>query len=105
MAAHLPRAKAKRGRRSLKGRSPASFIALRRPLADRPAAVADRRTPGHWEADLMLFRLYGQAILALHERHSRLLLAARQGRRADRPHHAHPAGPLAPDLAANRHHR
>ena len=32
---YLPRAKAKRGRRSLKGRSPASFIALRRPLGGR----------------------------------------------------------------------
>ena len=74
---YLPRAKAKRGRRCYKGRSPASFIALRRPLAERPAAVADRRTPGHWEADLMLFRIYGQAILTLHERHSRLLIAAR----------------------------
>ena len=65
---YLPQAKAKRGRRCYKGRSPASFIALRRPLAERPAAVADRRTPGHWEADLMLFRIYGQAILTLHER-------------------------------------
>ena len=74
---YLPRAKAKRGRRCYKGRSPASFIALRRPLAERPAAVADRRTPGHWEADLMVFRIYGQAILTLHERHSRLLIAAR----------------------------
>ncbi len=33
--------------------------------------------PGHWEADLMLFAKYGQAILALHERSSRLLLAAK----------------------------
>ena len=36
---------------------------------------ADRQTPGHWEADLMLFRTYGQAGLTLHERTSRLLLA------------------------------
>lgn len=82
---YLPRAKTKRGRRSYKGRSPASFIALRRPLAERPAVVADRRTPGHWEADLMLFRLYGQAILTLHERHSRLLLAARPPGKAATP--------------------
>ena len=39
---YLPRAKAKRGRRSSKARSPASFIARRRPLAERPAIVADR---------------------------------------------------------------
>ena len=82
---YLPRAKAKRGRRSYKGRSPASFIALRRPLAERPAAAADRQIPGHWEADLMLFRLYGQAILTLHERHSRLLLAARPPGKAAAP--------------------
>ena len=82
---YLPRAKAKRGRRCYKGRSPASCIALRRPLAERPAAVADRRTPGHWEADLMVFRIYGQAILTLHERHSRLLIAARPPGKAAAP--------------------
>lgn len=82
---YLPRAKAKRGRRSSKNRSPASFITLRRPLAERPPTVADRQTPGHWEADLMLFRLYGQAILTLHERHSRLLLAARPPGKAAAP--------------------
>ncbi|MCY4133109.1 MAG: IS30 family transposase [Nitrospira sp.] len=82
---YLPQAKAKRGRRRSKGRSPAAFIALRRPLAERPAPVADRRTPGHWEADLMLFRIYGQAILTLHERHSRLLLAARPPGKAAAP--------------------
>ena len=59
---YLPRAKTKRGRRGSKDRSPASFITLRRPLAERPDTVADRGTPGHWEADLMLFRIYGQAI-------------------------------------------
>ena len=82
---YLPQAKAKRGRRCYKGRSPASFITLRRPLAERPDAVADRCTPGHWEADLMLFRLYGQAILTLHERHSRLLLAVRPPGKAAAP--------------------
>ena len=82
---YLPRAKAKRGRRRSKARSPASFIALRRPLAERPPTAADRQTPGHWEADLMLFRLYGQAILTLHERHSRLLLAARPPGKAAAP--------------------
>ncbi len=82
---YLPRAKTKRGRRTFKRRSPASFITLRRPWTERPAAVADRQTPGHWEADLMLFRLYGQAILTLHERHSRLLLAARPPGKAAAP--------------------
>lgn len=74
---YLPRAKSKRGWRGRKGGSPASFMAQRRPITDRPEVVDDRRTPGHWEADLMLFATYGQAILTLHERHSRLLIAAR----------------------------
>ena len=60
-------------------------MALRRPLAERPQSAADRRTPGHWEADLMLFRTYGQAVLTLHERHSRLLLALRPLGKASRP--------------------
>jgi IS30 family transposase len=46
-------------------------------VADRPIEVADRATCGHWEADLMMFAKYGQAILAVHERKSRLLLAIR----------------------------
>jgi IS30 family transposase len=74
---YLPRAKAKRGRRSMQGRSPASFIAQRVPLAQRPQGVADRHTPGHWEADLMAFSKYGQNILMLHERSSRALIGAR----------------------------
>ena len=82
---YLPRAKAKRGWRGRRGGSPASFIQHRRPLADRPAAAADRHTPGHWEADLMLFRAYGQAVLTLHERHSRLLLAVRPPSKAAAP--------------------
>ena len=81
---YLPRAKSKRGWRGRRGGSPASFIAQRRPLAERPQAAADRQTPGHWEVDLMLFRTYGQAVLTVHERHSRLLLATRPpGKAAD----------------------
>ena len=87
---YLPRAKSKRGRRGRRSGSPASFIALRRPLAERPASVQDRQTPGHWEADLMLFRTYGQAVLTLQERHSRLLLATRPPGKA--------AGPIADTL-------
>ena len=81
---YLPRAKGKRGRRRRRG-SPASFIALRRPLTERPQAAADRLTPGHWEADLMLFKTYGQAVLTLHERHSRLLIAVRPAGKAAAP--------------------
>lgn len=82
---YLPRAKSKRGWRGHRGGSPASFMAHRRPLSERPEVVADRQTPGHWEADLMLFKTYGQAILTLHERHSRLLLAARPPGKAAAP--------------------
>ena len=82
---YLPRAKSKRGWRGRKGGSPASFMALRRPIAERPESVADRRTPGHWEADLMLFRAYGHAVLTMHERHSRMLIAVRPPGKASGP--------------------
>ena len=82
---YLPHAKSKRGRRSRKGHSPASFMALRRPITERPQSADDRRTPGHWEADLMLFRTYGHAVLTLHERHSRILIALRPPGKASRP--------------------
>ena len=82
----LPQAKSKRGRRRRKGRSSASFITLRRSLVERPADAAERQTPGHWEADLMLFTARRrQAVLALHERHSRLLMAARLPGKAAAP--------------------
>ena len=74
---YLPRAKSKRGWRGPRGGSPASFIEGRIPLSERPAEANDRQTPGHWEADLMMFAKYGQAILTVHERSSRILLAAR----------------------------
>lgn len=80
---YLPRAKSKRGWRGRKGGSAAEHIKDRVSIALRPSAVADRRAPGHWEADLMLFRTYGQAVLALHERSSRALAILRQpGKRA-----------------------
>ena len=74
---YLPRRKARRGRRSMKARSPASFIAQRVSVLDRPADAQDRQTPGHWEADLMAFSKYGQNILMLHERSSRALVGMR----------------------------
>ena len=82
---YLPRAKSKRGWRGRKGGSPASFIAHRRPLSDRSPEAADRRTPGHWEADLMLFGNHGQALLVMQERHSRLLATARLPGKAAEP--------------------
>ena len=72
---YLPRGKSKRGRQGRSRKSPASYIRLRRPLAERPREADDRLTPGHWEAGLMLLGDRGQSLMVLHERHSRLLLA------------------------------
>ena len=74
---YLPRAKSKRGWRARRGGSSTSFIESRIPINKRPSEASDRQTPGHWEADLMMFAKYGQAILTVHERSSRILLAAR----------------------------
>lgn len=73
----LPRAKSKRGHRGKRGGSPASFIEGRVSLDQRPVEAADRKTFGHWEADLIMFSKYGQQILVVHERTSRLLLGVR----------------------------
>src|SRR5882672_3302912 len=81
----LPRAKFKRGRRGRKGGSPARFIHDRVSIAQRPTEVQYRHSPGHWEADLMLFATYGQAILVAHERKSRILLLAKQPSKAALP--------------------
>ena len=51
-------------------------------MAKRPREASDRKTCGHWEADLMMFAKYGQAILTVHERTSRLLLAIRLSSKA-----------------------
>jgi len=82
---YLPRAKYKRGRRGRGGGSPASLIKDRVAIALRPNEVQQRRTFGHWEADLMLFAIPGQAVLAAHERKSRILLLAKQPSKAARP--------------------
>jgi IS30 family transposase len=89
---YLPRGKSKRGFRGRKGGSSARFIDGRIPLSERPPDAADRHTAGHWEADLMLFSKYGQAVLTLHERQSRLLIAVRPPSKA--------AEPIARHLAA-----
>ena len=82
---YLPRGKSKRGCRGRKGGSSVEHIKYRCPIALRPAIAADRADPGHWEADLMLFAKYGQAILALHERTSRVLVIIRQPGKAAEP--------------------
>ena len=74
---YLPRGKSKRGWRGRKGGSAATFIEGRISLSERPPDAADRAIAGHWEADLILFSKYGQAVLTVHERHSRIILATR----------------------------
>ena len=70
----LPRGKARRGRR--KRRETKSTITDRRSIHDRPEVVQDREKLGDWEADLMFCRRT-QPVLVLHERTSRLTLAAK----------------------------
>jgi len=79
---YLPRGKSKRGCRGRKGGGSPNFIEGRVSVAKRPTEASDRKTCGHWEADLMMFAKYGQAILTVHERKSRLLLAIRLASKA-----------------------
>jgi IS30 family transposase len=81
----LWRAKHRRGRLGARGGSPVDRIQNRVPLSARPHIVADRRQPEHWEADLMLFRRYGQAVLVTHERSSRFTVVTRQPNKAAQP--------------------
>src|SRR5216684_8048764 len=74
----LPRRKSRRGRLGARGGSSVLHLRHRVPIHDRPPQAQDRSQPGHWEADLRLFRKYGQAVLVLHERSSRHLRLARQ---------------------------
>jgi transposase, IS30 family len=82
---YLPRGKSKRGFRGGQGSSSVTFIKGRIPIAKRPLAAATRNRAGDWEADLMMFAKYGQAVLAVHERRSRILLATRPRTKAARP--------------------
>jgi IS30 family transposase len=79
---YLPRGQSKRGCRGRKGGGSPNFIEGRVSVAKRPVEASDRKASGHWEADLMMFAKYGQAILTVHERKSRLLLAIRLASKA-----------------------
>jgi transposase, IS30 family len=82
---YLPRAKSRRGRRGKRGGSSALHIKGRIGIAQRPEAAGDRGQAGHWEADFMLFSRYGQAVLVLHERTSRLTLFLKTDNRKAEP--------------------
>jgi len=81
----LPRRKSRRGRWGARGGSSVLHLQHRVPIDARPPQANDRSQPGHWEADLMLFRKYGQAVLVLHERSSRHLRLSRQPNKAAQP--------------------
>ena len=72
---YLPCAKIKRGWRT-KGGWPRNDGKCS--IHDRPAHIAARQTPGHWEADYMLLSKPGPAVLIAHERHSRFTRALPQ---------------------------
>ena len=97
----LPGRKSRRGRLRRGGISPASAIKFRRSISERAADVADRATPGHWEADFMLFAKYGQGLLVTHERQSRYtILDHPLDRKAERTaeHLAKLFAPIPPSL-------
>jgi len=81
----LPRAKSRRGALGVRGGSPVKTFKNRVGIAERPSEVATRATPGHWEADLMLFSRGGQIVLASHERKSRLLILSRLASKSAAP--------------------
>ncbi len=73
----LPQRKHRRGKLKRGGIGSVHFIKQRKTLDQRPQAANKRRQSGHWEADLMMFSKYGQGVLVLHERVSRIILVVR----------------------------
>ena len=74
----LPKAKYYRGRRRKKGGPPSKTFKHYVSIEQRPQEIASRKTPGHWEADLMAFRQNTQVMLIVHDRMSRKIFATRQ---------------------------
>jgi transposase, IS30 family len=75
---YLPCAKASRGHRAKRKTSPVHTIQNRVSIDKRPHYIAKRKQPGHWEADLMLFKTYSQNVLVIHERTSRFTIFLQQ---------------------------
>lgn len=71
---YLHTGKTKRRPHYLKRHSSVASIKDRVSIHEREYSIATRQDMGHWEADLMSFSQYGQAILVVHERQSRLTL-------------------------------
>ena len=66
----------RRTRRPMRARRSRATIKNRASIHDRPDAVANREEAGHWEADLIICKRT-RPVLVLHERKSRVTLAAR----------------------------
>lgn len=74
----LPRTRYRRGRYSRRKAYELHHLKDRLSIHQRPDEAISRNNTGHWEADLMLFATYGQAVLVCYDRQSRLMLASLQ---------------------------
>lgn len=81
----LPRRKHRRGNFTRRRTSPIDLIKDRVSISQRGQIADQRQQSGHWEADLMLFSKYGQAVLVAHERQSRFTWLTRQPSKAAQP--------------------